>query len=160
SGSIVEPLFLRLNGYYCNKDGSIKTKAQIQKILTELDDELIIKPDDGQGGKHIIFKQSSELNLDELPENIDFIFQKVVKQHTELNKLYPHSINTFRVMTYINQDGVVEIKFIIIRFGQGGSRIDNASVGGGWIFVRPDGTVEPTAYDGDGMVIGNRHPDT
>jgi hypothetical protein len=160
NGRMIEPLFFRSNGQYCGKDGSIKTKPDIEQILGNLKSEVIIKPDNGCGGQRIMFENSTGLCLDELPADIDLLFQQVVQQHPELHKLYPHSINTFRVLTFIDQKGDIKIKFIIIRFGRGGTRVDNASSGGGWTFVHLDGKVESTAYDINGIELGDRHPDT
>ena len=159
-GSIIEPLFFRSNGNYYDADKIFKTKDEVKETLRELDDEIIVKPEAGRGGKGIIFKHSKELNLERLSPNTNLIFQKVVNQHHELNKLYPHSVNTFRVLTFIDNEGAIRIKFIVIRFGLGESRVDNASSGGNWIFVNQDGVVEPKAYDAYGNCMSTKHPDT
>lgn len=157
---IIAPLFFRTNGQYCYKNGTIKTKSEIKELLADFNEEIIIKPASGRGGNKIMFEHSAKLCLDDLPGDTDLIFQKVVRQHPELDKLYPYSINTFRVLTYIDSKGIIKIKFIIIRFGQGGTRVDNASRGGGWIFVQKDGKVKPIAYDKYGQPLDIRHPDT
>ena len=158
--SIVEPLFFRSNGQYCDKDGMVLSRDEVEHRLNQLDHEIVIKRDNGHAGKNVLFREASELSLDELPEDADLLFQKVLQQHSELDKLYPHSINTFRVTTMINDDGDIEIKFIIIRFGRGGTRVDNSSQGGGWLFVKPDGEIFPMGYDNDGLEIGRTHPDS
>jgi len=157
---MVEPLLLRINGNYYNNKDEFKTISEVRKLLDDFDNEIVIKPVAGRGGKQIIFKKSKELRLEDLTGKTDYVFQRIVKQHSELNKLHPHSINTFRVTTYIDKNGSTKVKFIIIRYGRGGARVDNASSGGGWIFVNPDGTVEPDAFDGYGNYIGKTHPDT
>lgn len=159
-GLIVDPLVFRSNGQYYNREGNPHTKLEVQSFLSGINDEIIIKPDDGHGGEDIIFKHANELRLDELPEGPNLLFQRVVTQHPELSKLYPHSINTFRVLSYLNSDGDVEVKFIIIRFGMDGSRVDNTARGGGWMFVGLDGKPAPMGYDGFGFPIGTQHPDT
>src|SRR5699024_3520683 len=105
--SIIEPLFIRSNGFYYDKDKIFKPKAEIEKMLDELDNEIIIKPEAGRAGTHIIFENSKELSLEKLPNNSNLIFHKVVKQHRVLNKLYPHSVNTFRVLTFIDNKGAI-----------------------------------------------------
>src|SRR5699024_5741425 len=115
-GSIIEPLFFRSNGNYYDADKIFKTKDEVKETLRELDDEIIVKPEAGRGGKGIIFKHSKELNLERLSPNTNLIFQKVVNQHHELNKLYPHSVNTFRVLTFIAHVVVIRIYFIVIFF--------------------------------------------
>lgn len=158
--SIVEPLFFRMNGYYCNKDGAVISKTEVSDILSDLDEELIIKPDSSHGGMGITFKHANELEVEELPGNSDLLFQTVQKQHAELNRLYGHSINTFRVLTCIDNEGTVGIKFIYLRFGRAGNRVDNGVSGGGWVFVHVDGAVEPVAYDSHGIDLGTHHQDT
>lgn len=158
--SIIEPVFFRSNGLYFHKKGSVLKKSQVDEILENIDNELVIKAASGGGGKSVMFKQPSEVCLEELPEKSDLVFQKAVKQHSELEKLYPHSVNTFRVFTYLDDEGAIKIKFIIIRFGRNGSRIDNCSSGGGWVFVYPDGRVAPMAYNEYGYELGTTHSDT
>ena len=160
NGAVVDPLFTRTNGQYYHKDGSVLKQQELDQILQEVNNEIIIKPDSGRAGEGIIFTKPDELQFEKLPENTDLIFQRVVKQHTELQKLYPHSVNTLRVQTLLDDNGIVQVKYIVIRFGRGGSRVDNASRGGGWIFVHVDGAVEPIAFDNIGLEIGKRHPDT
>ncbi|PAU92842.1 hypothetical protein CK503_14230 [Aliifodinibius salipaludis] len=160
NGAVVDPFFTRTNGQYYHKDGTVLKQEELDQILQEVNDEIIIKPDSGRGGQGIIFTHPDELHFEKLPKSTDLIFQPVVQQHPELQKLYPHSVNTLRVLTLLDDEGTIQVKFIIIRFGREGSRVDNASRGGGWVFVNIDGTVHPTAFDSIGLEIGKRHPDT
>lgn len=160
NGFTIAPLFFRSNGQFCLKDGTVISKIKLQSMLNNLDDEIIIKPDNGRGGRNIMFKHSSELRLDELPSGTNLLVQRVAKQHEELNKLYPHSVNTFRVLTFIDNGGKVKIKFIFLRFGRDGTRVDNASSGGAWVFIDPKGRIVPPAYETIGLPIGDVHPNT
>lgn len=159
-GFILDPLLYRANGQYYSADDRVQTKSEVDTFLADVDDEIIIKPDNGRGGHHIIFAHSKDITVDKLPSDGNLLFQKVVKQHPELSRLYPHSVNTLRVFSYLNSDGEVNAKFIIIRFGTGGARVDNTSSGGGWIYVNLDGKTAPIGYDGYGVPIGRVHPDT
>lgn len=158
--AIVEPMFFRTNGQYCQNGGKIMTEADVYEILRAYNNEIIIKPDHSHGGEGIMFRQAHELQLEELPADSDLIFQRVLKQHPVLDRIYPHSINTFRVLTHINDDGKIIVKFIFLRFGRGGTRVDNTGSGGGWVFIRRDGQPESTAYDNWSLPIGTHHPDT
>jgi len=160
NGSVVEPLFFRFNGLYYHKQGAVLKKSEVNEILGEIDNEVVIKAVSGGGGKNVMFKQSSEVCLEELPESSDLLFQNAVEQHSELDKLYPHSINTYRVLTFLDNKGTVKTKFVILRFGRGGNRVDNCSRGGGWVFVYPDGTLSTKGHDEYGYSLGNTHPDT
>lgn len=158
--AIIEPIILRLNGRFFGKDGNVITKSEMKSLLNEINEEIIIKPDDGLGGKGIIFIHPQELCFEDLPSGTNLIFQKVVRQHPELKKLHPYSINTFRVLTYLNKDGDIKIKFAILRFGKGRSRVDNASGGGGWVYIQHNSKPSPNAFDLEGSYYGEKHPDT
>jgi len=157
---IIEPLFLRLNGFYYDIEGNVKSDSEIQEFLNSINREIIIKPDAGLGGGGIIFKDSKNVSISELPDNENLLFQEVVNQNSIMSTLYPHSINTFRVLTCIDDNGFVNVKFMIIRFGRGGARVDNATGGGGWIFVDSNGLTVDSAYDVKGRFFGKEHPDT
>ena len=157
---IIKPLFYRSYGQFIDKNGIIKSKSAIKKLLNKLDQEIIIKPEAGRGGQGIIFKQSQNLDLEALPTEENFVFHKVLKQHPELHGLYPHSINTIRVSTHLKYNGNVNVLSTILRFGMGGSRIDNASSGGGCIYIHATGKIEQEAYNDFGFSLGAKHPDT
>lgn len=157
---IIDPIFYRSNGQYFSMDGTFKTRAEIKKMLNDLDEEIIIKPDGGHGGQGIVFQKSRNLDFEILPAGQDFVFHEVLKQHSELHRLYPHSVNTFRVTTYMNGKGKIEVMCVILRFGRGGSRVDNVSSGGSCVFVRSGGKIEEYAYNDIGLSIGDKHPDT
>jgi hypothetical protein len=71
--------------------------------------------------------------------DVDFIFQETVIQHDEINKIYSKSINTIRVHTLYNKKtNEVEIISALMRFGHGGSVVDNGSSGGFFIPVNID----------------------
>lgn len=158
--SIIEPLFFRSNGQYCSKNGAVISKNEVYQVLDGLDEEVVIKPDMGHGGQGIEFNHAHDICLEAFPPETDILFQTVLKQHPTLNRLYSHSINTFRVLTFIDSEGIVNVKFIILRFGQGGNRVDNGVSGGGWVLVHVNGAVEPVAYDSQGIALGTHHPDT
>jgi len=63
-------------------------------------------------------------------------------------------------LSFINNSGEIVIKYIILRFGIGGSRVDNTNAGGGWLYIHSDATPSMNAYDDLGMNLGLRHPDT
>lgn len=59
----------------------------------------------------------------------DYIVQKIIKQHPELNKVHDGSINSIRIVSILMQDGVY-ILSSNLRMGVGDSRIDNVTSGG------------------------------
>jgi hypothetical protein len=88
-----------------------------------------------------------------------FIVQEGLRQHEELNRIYPHAINTYRIVTECT-NGEVRIMFGVLRMGSGGRQIDNSSSGG--LFVHVDietGTLFETAHNYAQQKI-TEHPDT
>lgn len=88
----------------------------------------------------------------------DFSIQEVIVCHDSIRKIYPHSVNTFRIITYI-LEGKVYYCPIIMRIGLGGSFIDNASAGGIFIAVDDDGTLHKSAFT-EYRKEFTKHPDT
>ena len=55
-----------------------------------------------------------------------FIHQELVKQHPAISEIYPHSINTIRIISHVDKDAQSHIISAFMRFGRGGNFIDNA----------------------------------
>lgn len=88
----------------------------------------------------------------------DFVIQELVKCHDSIRAIYPESVNTFRVISYLWK-GRIEVMPVIIRIGQGGSVLDNAHQGGMFCAVHDDGamgTVAVTEFNNQ----FSEHPDT
>ena len=94
-------------------------------------------------GMNLITNKSVSETLASL--GTDFSIQELVVCHDSIRKIYPNSVNTFRVITYI-LEGEVYCCPIIMRIGLGGSVIDNASAGGIFIAVDDDGTLHKSAF--------------
>ena len=75
----------------------------------------------------------------------NFCILELVVCHDSISRIYPNSVNTFRIITYI-LEGEVYYCPIIMRIGLGGSFIDNASAGGIFIAVDDDGTLHKSAF--------------
>ena len=71
--------------------------------------------------------------------------QEIIKCHESIKNIYPKSVNTFRIITYIIENEVHYCP-IIMRIGCGGSVIDNASAGGIFIALEDDGTLHEYAF--------------
>lgn len=140
-------------------------ESQSQKIF--------VKPTLGVGGKgihvfnkkdEIFYNKDHNITLDSsflkqiLPLN--YIVQEGVTQHPELNQIYPHSLNTFRIVTEIKNNFSVNILFSLLRVGRGGNQVDNASSGGIYIKINNEtGLFSSKAYS-DQDHIYDEHPDT
>jgi len=60
----------------------------------------------------------------------EFVIQKRVKQHPELNRLNPYSLNTMRIDTFIDREGNAEIISGFIKMSTNGLPMDNNTSGG------------------------------
>lgn len=87
----------------------------------------------------------------------DWIVQKVIKQHAELNRVHSTSINSLRIVSILMPEDVY-ILSSNLRMGSGGSRIDNVTAGGISVGVNADGTLKKyatTYYTGERI---EQHP--
>jgi hypothetical protein len=135
--------------------------------------KLFVKPRFGLGGRGIeVFNKVAEngflnrkgtvLNheffINEVKDNF-YIVQEGLEQHQALNDIYPHSVNTFRIMTEcIN--GQARVLYALVRMGSGGQQIDNASSGGLYIKIDPEtGVLAHQAFAFNRRTF-EKHPDT
>ena len=80
-----------------------------------------------------IFIDDKISNLKTLADKLSkerFLIQQRVTQHKTIHKIYPESINTIRLMTFLKSNGSVEIFDAYMRFGDEGRKVDNLGQGG------------------------------
>lgn len=120
----------------------------------------------GGTGAYLITQQNLEKEIEAYGTYIlsnDCIHQEVVEQHEEVNRMYKHSVNTIRFDTYIDKNNDIHILSAFMRFGRGGSVIDNGSLGGFYVSVDVEkGTLRGQShqlmkYGGEQL---SAHPDT
>lgn len=137
-------------------------KEKVIKFM-EKHEIFMAKPIDGGCGKgieKIDTKNYNSLNelYDYLSDNHNFELEEVIKQHEDVNKIYPGSINTVRVVTILkeNKPHVICAYF---RIGNG-KYVDNFNSGG---MVAPinekNGIVQDKAIDKN-KVLYEKHPAT
>lgn len=134
--------------------------------------KIFVKPRFGLGGKGIVvFKNDGTRFVNEQGRTLDpgffrdelkgnlYIVQEGLVQHQEMNKLYPHSINTFRIVTECI-DGKTRVLYALVRMGRGGKQVDNASSGGIYIKIDSEtGQLGDFAF-GNNRITTDVHPDT
>ncbi len=135
-----ELLFKYANNRFFDGENNLMNDAQVDLLINKNKAEKIfVKPTFGLGGRgimvfnkiegHFINKESEILNAEYVIKNLKnehYIVQEGLIQHEEVNKIYPRSINTFRIMTKVD-NGKGEILYSMLRMGQKGNQIDNAS---------------------------------
>lgn len=134
------------NGILRDSEYNIISQNQVLDSLPN--DICFAKPtidsDSGQGC--ILVDKNNQDVLDDL-KNLgnDFVVQEKIICSSSIRKIYPDSVNTFRVMTYI-WNNEVYCAPAIMRIGQNGAFVDNAHAGGVFIAVNKDGTLHKTAF--------------
>lgn len=132
------------------------------------------KPRFGVKGNGVFFLDAAdgELTIDDEPATLDdlksrinapYLVQIPVRQHPELARLHPRSVNTIRIITVMDTAGDVEIFMALLRIGGGGSLTDNSL--GGKLVVNIDHEshhLEKSGYWTAGFKYRpvTRHPDT
>ena len=92
--------------------------------------------------------------------NNDLIVQKNVIQCESLSTLNNSSVNTIRILSFLQKDGTVKTYSAILRMGINGSKVDNASSGGITCGIDEDGRLMENAYTASGKMYERYHPDS
>lgn len=105
--------------------------------------EVIAKPAGGACGIGISKIGSSNKKeikrlLSDIKKGDDIIIEQLVHQHPELARIYPHSVNTIRVITMLDQKGEVHIITTVIKFGAGDNCVSNTMGGGYCCHIDPE----------------------
>lgn len=95
----------------------------------------VIKPLDSSFGKGIKLVNSDEYNdkkslFMDLIGNGPLILEEHIKQNNKLASLHSNSLNTIRMITYLDNENNVTIHYPFIKIGQKGSFVDNGGAGG------------------------------
>tara|TARA_R110002049_G_scaffold116271_4_gene268726 strand:- start:106 stop:1152 length:1047 start_codon:yes stop_codon:yes gene_type:complete len=132
------------------------------------EDKLFLKLLDAVSGKGAILLDKKRLNTqlerygDALLNN-SYIHQKVLVQHAEINKIHSESINSVRIITYIDKNNDIHILSALMRFGIGKSILDNVGSGGFAISINMDtGTLQGIGRQSitKGGAVYIKHPNT
>ncbi len=156
---------LDCNGIKWDEDGNVVRCSEIANLLKNAG-EVIIKPTlDSTGAKGVrllnIHGTVDILTGEEVIDIInnykaDFIVQERVRNHESFAKLYPNSINTLRVVTFICNEEI-HVAPLSMRIGVGGRYVDNAGI---FIGVNRDGSLRDTGFTKTGINRFKEHPDT
>ena len=138
------------------------------KAFTEYQcEEIFVKSLSAKGGAgiHQLQKKNLKRQIEVLSEvflSNSFVHQIGVQQHPEIDKIYSHSLNTIRFDVCTIDDRSVLVG-AVMRFGAGGSVIDNRSKGGFFVSINDkDGTLlkKGQMQMGFGGLELYKHPDT
>lgn len=130
----VKPNFLKNFKDYIGRDyytydmGIDKLKEFLSK-----NKEFMVKPIDGLGGAGVCKVSSKSIkNIEEYRnklENERLFLEELIKQNKKMNTLCASSVNTIRMMTFVN-NGKSELLYAVLRVGNGSCEVDNFHKGG------------------------------
>ena len=117
--------------------------------------------DCGRGVEKLYVKdfESPAAMLDYIQQNKLVVLEQVLRQHEDMARLHPSSVNTMRILTDLVDD-TVHIAYITVKMGRGGGVCDNSGQGG--VLCRVDiesGRICSPATD-DYFNVYDKHPDT
>ncbi len=167
-GRVLSPtVFLSCTEGIATDGFRLLSKEEVKELLFDIG-EAFIKPSVETGsGKgcsvidiHNGIDSVSGETVDDLLKHIgnNYVVQERLVCHSSIQKIYSHSVNTFRVITYRWKDRIYTMP-VIMRIGRGNSTIDNAHAGGMFIAVNDDGTLHKTAFT-EFRDTFDAHPDT
>lgn len=139
----------RVNGSYIGADRKLLTSEQACALLKGYGQPLLVKASINslQGRSVRLLQEMTPEMFREVEQQYgtDFVFQQPVRQSAQTARFHPASVNTFRITTLL-LNGRFSILSSNMRFGSGGSLVDNMGAGTGFfIGVFADGQVSPIA---------------
>ena len=124
---------------------------------------IIAKNPGGVGGNGISLRDSADITdpaavREELIAAGQVLVEEVLVQHPGMAALYPDSVNSLRMVSYLDPDGVVHVLAGVLKIGNGGV-IDNFSNGGMYTMLDEGGRALHPASDEEGTPFAT-HPVT
>lgn len=141
----VEGIYYDKNFEHITLDKAVDICLQVLESGTEI----VVKPSGKSGGKGVEFLSSStkkELSDMLRKKGKIIVVQKAIKQHPEMTKLNPSTVNTVRLTTVLHK-GRFTPAAALIKVGAPSVRVDNYKHGGCLLGVNMDGSVLPWALD-------------
>lgn len=127
-------------------------------------DRIVTKPLDDACGRGVeILRKADFADLQSMWENLknrnSGLIEDVIVQHPDISRLYPHAVNTYRIVT-VCTEGKANVVYAFIRMGNGGRAVDNINAGGiAAPIVLDTGVIEYPAFDKDSNYY-DVHPST
>ncbi len=133
----------------------------VRELVAKESEVVVKRAVNSEGGFGVTFIEGEKLAADlerfmqEIPR--DVVIQRPIRQHPDLAKLHPESVNSMRVVSLLTEDKV-KVYAVSLKIGAGKNRVDNACRGGMYCGVRSDGSLRKIAVQADGTVL-ETHPD-
>lgn len=156
--------FNKLFKKYLNRDYLDLGNSTYEEFVefTNKHKTFMAKPTNMQCGKGIekieIKKQNLKKLYNKLLENKQYLLEEYVVQSNEMNKLFPNSVNTLRIVSAYKNTKTT-ILFRAIRIGNGKNVVDNFNHGGMYSVINEKGIITKPAIDKEGNIY-EVHPVT
>lgn len=160
-----EMIVCRVNGiWFCENENDLCPITMEKAIEKISQNQSVLKQAIGSVGGHGVWFSVKGASPEQIRAKLekmegDIVAQREIRQSSVMNRLNPTSVNTVRVMSFLERDGSVKICSVIVRMGVRGARVDNASSGGITCGVTETGRLKGCAYTAWGDRY-NSHPDT
>lgn len=160
AGTLPQTVLRKMGGFYYDQSYhriSIDNTNTLYEWLSKAQtNKIVIKPsvDTGSGvGVRLFEKQEDmwidmesgiKLCVDKIKEYYadNIIIQEYIEQSNDLAYYNSSSVNTLRLTLYRSvKSDECHIPSAIIRIGRNGALVDNAHAGGGYVGIKPDGTL-------------------
>ncbi len=151
----------RVGKNWLDENGKLITPEEVKRKI-KAEDEIVIKQavfSEGGFGVHFISGDDKFTQFRNILKGIrtDVILQEPIKQHPDMAALNPSSVNTMRIMTWLDGNEVKVLR-TLVRIGVGGDRVDNSSHGGLICGVGEGGRLGSKGVFHDGRQV-ERHPE-
>lgn len=154
-----EPVVVVVNGSFYSSNGDRLTPLQFSDTMEKYNSEIVVKKDAAPSGKGIRFMNSKEIEPGDFDPAKSYLVQPLFRQHRALAEVYPQSVNTIRISTYLDRHGRASVKHKLLRVGHSGNRIVNWGDQDIDLYIDHSGKVVMDALDGIGRIRENYHPD-
>jgi len=132
----VKPEFLRRFAPFVGRkwlDLNTATAEEFQQLGMQLG-RFLVKPRDGTHGDGVEIVEAGEITdwtalLENYRKSGQTLCEEILVQHPDVNRIWPGSINTSRIVTIL-KDGQVHVVAAYLRVGNGPRPVDNFNNGG------------------------------
>lgn len=141
----------------CDKTDYLDFKKYVEKHPT-----FVKKPTDASFGHGVSLVTVVDVkeSFDEFVKNGPTIIEEQIIQNESLASFHPKSLNTIRMVTYLDDDNIVHIDHPFIKIGRGDSFVDNGGQGGILACIDAKTGVITTNGIDEMTNIYVKHPDT
>lgn len=160
----VPKVFIRnISGLYYDEDYHPLSLSEVESCLLDFETErVILKPSRLSSGQGVqVFKRERNVYTNNEGDVLatgylknkydkDYLIQECVSQSDAMSTFNPTSVNTIRLATYRDKQGVIHLLHAGLRIGAKGADVDNAHAGGKFTGISESGKLGSCVFDAFG----------